>query len=173
MQHPEETDLGPPMFPVAGDGGERFRRRAEQDAVDRFFVIESDAGDLFRNGEYDVEIFDRQQFSPPAFEPLCPLRVLALRAVAVTAGVVSDAAVIAMAAFFGMAAQRGGTAALDGAHDAQLCERQRMAAAVSFAVLPENIGQLKGRPGHCYRRGGTMRSSGLAVFAMVLGETAV
>jgi len=46
-----------------------------------------------------------------------------VRAVAVAAGIVGDTDVIALVAFFDMAAEHGGAANLDGAHDAQLFAR--------------------------------------------------
>jgi len=45
-------------------------------------------------------------------------------------------------------AERGGAANLNGAHNAQLLKRQPALLAVEFAVGTENIGQLKGWPGH-------------------------
>jgi hypothetical protein len=52
----------------------------------------------------------RQQFSLPVFQPFCPFRILAFRAMPVAAGVVGDLGVVALAAFFDMTAERGGTA---------------------------------------------------------------
>src|SRR5580704_7605049 len=136
------------MFRIAGDGQQGFRRGPEENAVNDLFVEKSDAGKLFRNGKDDMEILNRQQFCLPAFEPLYPLRVLAFRAMSVTAGVVGIARVIALAAFFGMPSERGGTADFDCAHDAQVRKRELAALTVSRAVLPENVGQLESRPEH-------------------------
>ena len=46
MQDGEETDLRSQMFRIAGNGQQGFRGGAEQNAVDRLFVIE---GDLARS----------------------------------------------------------------------------------------------------------------------------
>ena len=73
-----------------------------------------------QDGKHHVKVFDRQQFGLPVFEPLCPVRVLTLRAVAVPAGVVGVAGCVAVVAFFEVAAERRRTADLDGPHDAQL-----------------------------------------------------
>jgi hypothetical protein len=46
-----------------------------------------------------------------------------------------------------MAAENGGAADLDGAHDARLVPRQSVSRAVGFAVSSKNIGQLDGWSG--------------------------
>jgi len=66
---------------------------------------------------------------------------------AVSAGVVTVARVAALAAFFGMASQPGGSAELDGAHDTQLLKRESACGAVSLAIVPQNGGQFENRPG--------------------------
>ena len=92
--------------------------------------------------------------SAEAFNPLGALRVLTLRTVTVAARVVRDAGEIALAAFFDMAAERGGATHFDGAHDAQLLKRQTAGFAVSVSVLSKNAGQLESGPAHIYLFGG-------------------
>jgi hypothetical protein len=113
---PKKPILSAEMLRVAGNGQEGLRGGPEEDAVNHFFVVKGDSGQLFRDGEHDMEISDRQQFGLPVFEPLCTLRVLALRAMSVAAGVIGYARVVALAAFFGMTAEHGGTADLDCPH---------------------------------------------------------
>src|SRR5216684_8227285 len=67
---------------------------------------------------------------------------------AVPAGVVGYARNVAVVAFFDMAAQRGGTANFDGAHDAQLLNGKPVSFPVSAAVLSENVGHFKSGPWH-------------------------
>jgi hypothetical protein len=81
MQDGEEADLGAEVFRIARDGEKRFRSGLKENAVDRLFVVEGDAGNLFRKGEDDVKIFDRQQFGLPVSEPLRPLGALIFRTV--------------------------------------------------------------------------------------------
>ena len=76
------------MLGIGADSEQCFRRAAEQKAVENLLVIEGDLGDLFRQREDDVKIFDRQQFPLPAFEPLRTRQTLALGAMPVPAGVV-------------------------------------------------------------------------------------
>jgi hypothetical protein len=56
VQHGEETNLRSEVFRIAANSEKRFRSRPEEDAVDRLFVVERDAGEFFRNGEDNVEI---------------------------------------------------------------------------------------------------------------------
>jgi hypothetical protein len=67
---------------------------------------------------------------------------------AVPAGVVGDARKVAVVAFFDMAAQRGGAANFNSAHDAQLLKGKLVSFPVSAAVLSENVGHFKSRPWH-------------------------
>ena len=96
---------------------------------------------MFGNREDDVEVLDRQQFFLPAFQPLQPVITLTLWTVAVAARVVSDANVIALAAFFDMAAQYGRAAGFDSAHHAQWLTREAVLRPVSFAMFVENVSQ--------------------------------
>ena len=150
VQDAEESDFRSEMFRIARDGEQCLRRGAEEDAINGLFVVKGKTSDLVRNCEDDMEVFDRQQFSPPAIQPFCPLRVLTFGAMAVTAGVVGNTRVIALAAFFGMASEHGGAAHLNGAHDAQLRKGQAARFSVKLAVLSENAGQFESRPCHGY-----------------------
>jgi len=89
---------------VAPDGEKCFRGGAEQKAVDHRGAVASDGGNLLWHGEDHVEVFHRQHFGLPVFQPFCPLGVLTLGAVPVAAGFIRDARMIALAAAFDMAA---------------------------------------------------------------------
>jgi hypothetical protein len=86
-----------------------------------------------------------------------------------------------------MSAQRGRTADFDGAHRAQLPQRQFVRLPVPLAVLSKNAGQLESWPVHRYfflpagvfaagrilAAGRSRRSSGLMVAATTWGDTRV
>src|ERR1700687_2271731 len=148
MEHGEETDGCPEMFRIAGYRQQGFGAGAEKDAVDQRLVLQRHLGNGFRQREYDVEIFDGQQFELPAFDPCGARQRLALGTMAVTAGVIAVASVGAVAAFFEVAAQSGRTADLDGAHHPQMIARQGMRLPVVRAVLSKNGGQLQSGPRH-------------------------
>ncbi len=92
-----------------------------------------------------MEVGDRQQLRFAAFEPGLGRPPLAFRATAVAARVVSDARVGAVLASLDMAAERGGSAHLDGAHDATLTEAQvpGIGEAPCVTVAAENVRHLK------------------------------
>ena len=80
------------------------------------------APDRRRQGEDDMIVGDREKLRLALGEPLPRRRALALRAVAVAAGIVGDAFVRAVLAALDMAAERGGATGLDRRHDLQLAE---------------------------------------------------
>ena len=92
-----------------------------------------------RESKYRVEIADGQDFRLAGLEPAGLVEALALGAMAIAAGVVGRPLKAAQVAFLKMAAERGSTAALDGAHDFELRNRQRMGAAEGLAVEAKNI----------------------------------
>ena len=94
----------------------------EQEVVDGGLVLERDGADRSRQGEDDVIVWNRQKLRLAFFEPLPRRRALALRAVAVGAGIVGDAFVRAVLAALDMSAERGGSTGLDRRHHLQLGE---------------------------------------------------
>src|SRR6185312_8196532 len=102
MKNAEEADVCAEMFGIARDGEQRFGGGAKQNAIDGLLVIKREARERLGQSEDDVKIFDRQQFSLPALQPLDTVRPLTLRTMAVAAGVIAVARVAALAAFFGM-----------------------------------------------------------------------
>jgi len=83
---------------------------------------------------------------------------------AVAAGAIDDAGVLAVVAPFDSTAQSGGTAVLDGLHRAMLVQGQGMRAPVEGTVLSKDAGQLWGWLGH----GGPLRRG----FGFVFGFAA-
>lgn len=121
-------------------------------------------------------------------------QILTLWAMAVAAGVVTNAFVIAVAASFDVAAKGGCAAQLQGAHHFQLMDGESMLCAVVAAVAAEDVGHFPDGLGHvaqsCLSGVTTLRgrprfflgwasvsmgrrSSGLPVRLMVWGETEV
>src|SRR5271165_1747709 len=122
------------MSGVGGDRGQRLGRRPEQEVVDGGLVLERDRADRRRQGEDDVIVGNRQEFGPALGEPLPRRRALALRAVAVAAGVVGDAFVRAVLAALDVSAERGGAAGLDRRHDLQLAEAHMAGVGLAHAA---------------------------------------
>ncbi len=113
MQHRGQTDAGPEMLGVGGDGDQGLGGGLEQDAIDLCLVLIGDVGDRRRHGEHDVEVGRRQQLGLAGGKPLPGRCALALGAVAVAAGVVGDMSMAAVLTSRHMAAERRRAAVLD------------------------------------------------------------
>ncbi len=94
VQHAGHADTRTKMLAIRGNGQERLGRRLEQEAVDHRFILIGDVGDLRRQREHHVEVFDRQQVLHACHHPVPRRRTLTLRAVPVAAGVVGDVLVV-------------------------------------------------------------------------------
>ncbi len=155
VEHGDDADLGAEMLWVGTDRAERLGRRPEQDGVDRLLVLERDLGNRRRQREDDVEVRHRQQLGLTCGEPGGARPALALRTVAVAAGVIGAADQSAIRADLGMAAQLRRPAQLDGAHHATLdaAEMTVMRPAIGIAVAAEDIRHFQtGRHGGPVRR---------------------
>src|SRR5271168_5073287 len=104
------------MLWVGGDLMQRLRRRPEQDVVDHGLVLERDRGDLVRHREHYVEIGHVEQLCLTVFEPLGAGETLALRTVPITARVVRDTLMTAIAATLDVTAECCGATAFDCVH---------------------------------------------------------
>lgn len=56
VQDGDETDRGPEMARIRGDGAERGRGGAEEDAVDHRFVLRRDRRDALWHREHDMKV---------------------------------------------------------------------------------------------------------------------
>ena len=112
VQYGGQADARAQMLWVGGDRGQRLRGGPEQEVVDGRLVLERDGADRGRQGEDDVIVGNRQELGLAVFEPSPRGSRLALRAVAIPAGVVCDALVRAV-----LSARRG--------RRARRCDRSR------------------------------------------------
>jgi len=78
------------MLRVSRDGLQSLGGGLEQDGVDHRLVAKAKVTDRCRQREHQMVILDRQQIGLACFEPAMSRTALALGAVAVTAGVVSN-----------------------------------------------------------------------------------
>ena len=102
------------------------------------------------HGEDQMEVADREQFLLPSVQPLLACVGLALRAVAVSAGVVRDGLVAAANALVAMAAERCRAAAPDGPQHLELLPAQMgfVTPDESVARRTDDVGHLQGGPLH-------------------------
>ena len=101
-----------------------------------------------RQGEYDVEVRDAEEFFLSCGEPALASLCLALGAVPVPAGVIRDGLMTALRTLIYVAAQRGGAATLDRRHHLQLGEAQMpgMGGPVRWPRGAEDVGDLDRGP---------------------------
>src|SRR5262249_58434262 len=90
-------------------------------------------------GEHQGEVGAVEQFRVAVRQPLGTGEALALRAVPVTAGVVGDALMAAVAAALDMTAERCGATAFDRQHRAVPSSRQRRAMLVTESLAKAAI----------------------------------
>ena len=88
MQYCDKADLSAKMLGVSGNGAQRLGGGLEQDVVDHRLVLKRDGCDFLWDGEYHVEVFDRQKFSLTILEPLVTRERLALWTMPISATVV-------------------------------------------------------------------------------------
>lgn len=78
------------MVGIGGDGVQGFTGGLEQDVINHGLVVIVDLIDGSRQGEHDVVLLDGQQIGLASLEPALGGTALALWAVPIPAGVVSD-----------------------------------------------------------------------------------
>jgi len=69
VEHGEEADLGAEVLGIGGDGVQGFGGGAEQNAIDHFFVLLGDRGNLFRQRKDHMEILGIEKFGAAMFKP--------------------------------------------------------------------------------------------------------
>ena len=141
VEHGKEADLGTEMFGIGSDGGQGLGRGSEQNAVDDIFVLVSNGGDRFGEGEDDMEIRSRENFRFSFFDPFGTRQGLALGAMSVAAAIVSVTLVRTAVAVLEMTTEGRRPAHLDRGHDAPLCrgERRTMLLAIGFTIAAEDV----------------------------------
>ena len=85
VEDTEETDLSAQTPGIRGDLHQCLGTGAEEQAVDHFFVLQCQRGQLMGEREDDMGVGRRQQFGASRFEPAFARLALALRAVPVAA----------------------------------------------------------------------------------------
>jgi hypothetical protein len=98
VQNAEKADGGSQMFGVRGDFQQGIRTGLQQQTVDLLFVLQGERGQFMRQGKYDVEVAYWQDFRLPFGDPPVAGCGLALRAVAIAAGVIGDGLMPALGA---------------------------------------------------------------------------
>src|SRR4051812_7030611 len=108
MQKRKEANARAQMLRIGRDGQQSLRTGLEQKRVEDTLVLQCQSVELLWRGEHDVVVINGQQFAPAFLDPFGPLCLLALRAMAVSAGGVNDALVGGLTAALDISAADGG-----------------------------------------------------------------
>jgi len=157
VQHEGGANACPQVLAIGGNRKQCLGGDVEQHAVDECFVLVRERSDRRWQGEHEVVGLDRQQIGLPRFKPALGGTRLALRAMAVAAGVVGDLIAAAAIAAQYVPTQCRASALFDGRHDLELSQTQvaLLSSAPSWAVSTEDVGDLQGGTPHegALRRG--------------------
>ena len=151
VEHAQKPDGCAEAFGVARHLEQRRGARAEEQVVHHLLVVQSEPRQRVRERKHDMAIADGQEFVLPGHEPLLARTRQTLRAMPVSARVEGDGAMPASDTAIEMTAQRGRTAARDGAEHAQVLRGQPGPVFLDEArrVLSNDVGHLEGWPRHC------------------------
>ena len=110
MEHGEEANLGAEVLGIGGNGAQGIGGGTEQNAVDHFFVLIGDRGNLFRHRKDHMEVLGVEKFGAAVLEPFGAGQRLAFWTMPIRARVIRVALMAAPVALFEMAAENGGAA---------------------------------------------------------------
>jgi hypothetical protein len=142
VEHHRDPDLAPEPLGIPTEGLQGLRGRLKQEGIDYLRISLGERVDLMGQGEDQMEIGHRQELGRARLDPALLGQRLALRAVAVAAGVITRHFCAAVITHFQMATEGRRTAVLDGLHHAVLLAAERMGAPVRLPVFPEDLRQL-------------------------------
>src|SRR3954454_4260109 len=150
VENAEEANLGSEMGWIGGNLRQRSGAGLKQQTEQDFLVLPDQRDQRVRHAEDEMEIAHRKQFLLPGAQPFLACISLALRTVAVSAGVVRDGLMPAAVALIAMAAECRCAAALDCPEHFELCPRQRTVIAFDESVSSpaDDVGHLPGWPCH-------------------------
>ena len=120
VEHHRGPDLAPEPLGISTEGLQGLRGRLKQEVIDHPWVSLGKRVDLVGEGEDQMEIGHRQELCTAGLDPALLRQRLALRAMAVAAGVVTRHFCAAVITHFQMAPKGRRTAVLDGLHHAAL-----------------------------------------------------
>src|ERR1700730_6086272 len=70
VQDSEEADLGTQMFGISSNSAQGFSGSPEENVVHHFLILESDVGNLFREGKDHVEVLSIEELGLTVLDPL-------------------------------------------------------------------------------------------------------
>jgi hypothetical protein len=109
------------MLGIGRNGAQCLAGRPEQNVVDDVLILKGNGCDWLWHSEDHMEILGVEKLGSTIIQPLGASQRLTFWAVAITARIITDALVVTAITVLDVAAKRGGSTQLNGAHDATLC----------------------------------------------------
>ena len=143
VKHHRDPDLAPEPLGISTEGLQGLRGRLKQEVVDHLWISLGERVDLVGQGEDQMEIGHRQELCTACLDPTLLGQRLALRAMAVAAGVVTGDLRPTAITRLQMAPEGRRTAVLDGLHHAALLRAESMRTAIGLAVFSKDLRELQ------------------------------
>jgi hypothetical protein len=150
VQHAEETNFRTEVSRIARDFLKCFGTGAKQEIVEELFVLQNQWPQTVGQGEDDVHVAGREQFSSTRSNPPFPSSDLTLRAVAIAATVEGDGLMPAAGALIEMTAECGGPTPGNGQQHFDVLPTEPFAVSFyeSIPGSADDIGYLQRWPAH-------------------------
>src|SRR6266851_2451588 len=154
VQDAEQSDVGSQVLGVASNLKERRGTGAEEQVVEQPLVLQYQGRQLMGQREDDVEVGHGQQLGGARGQPSGACVALALGTVPVATRVIGDGLMSAAGASIAMTSERRRAATDDGVHHLAVLggEMRSMPLEKAAAGATQNVGHLKGGPGHPFTR---------------------
>ncbi len=163
MEDRSDADRAAEVMRVASEGEQGVRSGTEEERIDHARIAVGERIERVREGEDDVTIRNGEQLGAARGEPPLLGECLALRAMAIAAGVVRDPPGAAAVTRLPMPAQAGGAAGRDRSTRRVLDLRETVRATIPVAVRPHDVRELKPRRDARDRRAHRHGTHGLAL----------
>ena len=169
-QDPEKADLGASVLGITGNRRERLGRGLKQQAVDHARMLQGEGTELSRKGKNHMTVGHLQQLAFAGCEPGSLGTPLALGAVPIAVGVITDRLVAPVITLSFVAPEDRRAARRDGLEHPVLCRRGHGAIAGEVGVprVPDDVGHFQERAAHSWGAegaGGGHSSRGLGMTA--------
>jgi hypothetical protein len=123
MEYGDHAGLGTKMLGVSADDAYGLGRRFEEDIVNDGLILKRNCCNRWWDGEYNMEIGDREELGIAIVDPSQSSEALAFWAMPIPATIVGNADGTAVPTLFGMATENCGATRLNCAHHAAVMVR--------------------------------------------------
>jgi len=151
MRDIEESDLSTEMLRIGGDLLQGLRAGLEEEIIEHRLVLDGESDEFTGQGKHEVEVGHIEKVLSSSLHPVGAERRLALRAMAVPAGVARDLLVTALiVALEDMASESLCATDCEGVQDVPPLERDRITVGIEEVLLiaSDDVGHFELWSGH-------------------------